>query len=230
MEPEEIRKMSEIEDEHWWFRGKRNLVRSHLKNGGIILDIGCGTGANIKSFSIGRTAIGSDFSADALGFCKNSVNVPLVRCSAESLPFKDDVIDTITILDVLEHLDGDVKAMKEIRRVLKVSGNAIITVPAHMFLWHRHDVLLHHRRRYSMKELKTKLLASGFEIKKMSYWNFVLFPMAAIYKFLNKDTDTDKTNGLLNALLYFLLTIDNILIKYIRLPFGISIFCVVEKK
>jgi ubiquinone/menaquinone biosynthesis C-methylase UbiE len=229
MEPEEIRKMSEIEGSNWWFCGKRYLVRSHMKKGKVILDVGCGTGANLKSFSGAGIVVGTDLSMEALKFCRSRVINPLVKCSADRLPFKSGSIDTVTALDVLEHLDKDKKSMDEINRVLKLKGTLIATVPAHMFLWHRHDILLHHKRRYSINEFKTKLLSSGFDIKKVSYWNFTLFPLAAMYKFLNNDSDTNRMNPVINTILYFLLTIDNILIKMFRLPFGVSIFCVARK-
>ncbi len=231
MEVTEIEKMSDIEDNHWWFCGKRDLVKKHIGNkSGLLLDIGCGTGANLKAFSQSANSVGVEFSKDALKLCRNRVDNHLVRCSAEKLPFKNSIFNSITILDVLEHLDKDVDSMKEIRRVLKISGKAIISVPAHMFLWDEHDVLLHHKRRYSMKELECKLKKTGFYIKKISYWNFLLFPLVAVYKFLNNGTDTKKTNMYLNALLYSVLSIDNFLIKRMYLPIGVSIFCVAEKQ
>ena len=147
METAEIEKMSEIEENHWWFCGKRNLVKSHIKNPSGFLDIGCGTGTNIKEFSksVSGISIGAEFSGEAIKICKSRINNPLVRCSAESLPFKNCSFETITILDVLEHLEKDEKSMEDLLRVLKPKGRLIITVPAHMFLWDDHDVLLHHK-------------------------------------------------------------------------------------
>jgi len=232
METTEIEKMSEIEDTHWWFCGKRNLVKSCIKNSGAFLDIGCGTGANIREFikhSNSSISVGVEFSEDAIRICKERVKIPLVRCSAEHLPFKNSSFDTITILDVLEHLDNDMESMKNIMRILKPKGKLIISVPAHMFLWDDHDILLHHKRRYAMKELESKLKGVGFKITKISYWNFLLFPMAFIYKILNKGTDTDKMNKLMNKILYIAISLDNFLIKKFYLPFGVSIFCIAEK-
>ena len=147
----------------------------------------------------------------------------------EYLPFKDNTFGLVVALDILEHINDDVKTIKQIHSLLKSNAKFIINVPAHMFLFNGHDILLHHKRRYVQSELKSKVINCGFNINKLTYWNFLLFPLTIFFKIISNNSNINETNGWVNKVLYKILCIDNFLIKNISLPFGVSLFCVAQK-
>ncbi|MBL8148291.1 MAG: methyltransferase domain-containing protein, partial [Blastocatellia bacterium] len=143
----------------------------------------------------------------------------------------------ITALDVLEHVDDDLAAMSELYRVCKPGGMLLVTVPAYGFLWSEHDEALHHRRRYAAHELRNKLLLSGFEIERCSYFiTLLFFPILfiRIVQGIFKHSTHPKTSHIhlpeiFNQMLITLLAFEQWLYNYINLPFGVSIVCVARK-
>jgi len=134
-------------------------------------------------------------------------------------------------LDVIEHIDNDLIALRELKRVTKPDGLILITVPAYQFLWSAHDLAHHHKRRYSSKILKNKLKEAGFEILKLSYFNTILSPIIISLRLIkklihSKKPDIGTVNPLLNYLLKLLFYIEAPIIKYFNLPFGISLVAV----
>ena len=119
-----------------------------------ILDVGCGTGANLEMLSEFGEAEGVDVSAEALDFCRARGLENVKQGEAEHLPYEDESFDLVTGLDVVEHLDDDLAGLKEMRRVLRPDGRALLFVPAFMFLWGVQDDISNHRRRYTIAELK----------------------------------------------------------------------------
>src|SRR6267378_6823015 len=180
--------MRRVEETHWWFAGRRRIIKSFLErlcrdvkveSAGnsrnyaplSILDVGCGTGANLEMLSEFGEAEGVDISGEALTFCRERGLENVKQGEAEALPFEDSSFDLVTGLDVVEHLDDDLAGLKEMRRVLRPGGRALVFVPAFMFLWGVQDDISHHRRRYSMKELKRVVREAGFEIERATYVN-----------------------------------------------------------
>lgn len=230
--------MAEFEETYWWWVGKRNIVKSILNRLNLdhsnILDGGCGTGFNLKYLKDYGDITGLDISRDALNFCKKRENKKLVQADAENLPFKDGVFDILTSLDCLEHLD-DNRCIKEYFRVLKPDGYLIVTVPAFMFLWSKHDEALHHKRRYNKDQLKNLLESNGFKVIKLSYWNFFLFfPIAAI-RLVKKwvangddevETDVQELPNIVNSFLISVLKFESSIISLTNLPIGVSLICV----
>src|SRR5436190_14856243 len=159
--------MRRVEETHWWFAGRRRIIKSFLGrlcceitsgNGGRnsvnILDVGCGTGANLEMLSEFGEAEGVDISGEALTFCRERGLENVKQGEAEALPFEDSSFDLVTGLDVVEHLDDDHEGLKEMRRVLRPGGHVLVFVPAFMFLWGVQDDISHHRRRYTLDQLK----------------------------------------------------------------------------
>src|SRR6185312_12638057 len=162
--------MRRVEESHWWFVGRRQIIRSFLERlvrarlaGSAtasapaelnILDVGCGTGANLEMLSEFGVAEGVDVSQEALSFCQARGLEKVKLGAAEALPYDDNLFDLTTGLDVVEHLDDDLAGLKEMRRVLHPGGRALLFVPAFMFLWGVQDDISNHRRRYTLKELK----------------------------------------------------------------------------
>ena len=171
------------ERDHWWFRARRAIFsdflaeRVALPENPRVLDLGPGSGVNLEVLEpLGRlTNLDlSRFSLERLG--ELGACGALVQGNAERLPFRDASCDLVCALDVLEHLDDDRAALAEIHRILAPHGALFFSVPAHPWMWGRQDVLAEHRRRYRRRELAARLLAAGFDLQKLSYFNTLLFP------------------------------------------------------
>ena len=180
--------MYEAEDTYWWFIGRRHLVRrlilrlSGPADDRRILDAGCGTGGTLDAVADLGEAWGVDISPDALDFCRERGHTNLKLCPAEALDFPDASFDFVLSCDVLEHLEDDGQALREIRRVLRPGGYGIITVPAHKWLWSAHDIALEHVRRYSAGELHGKLKAAAMQIVRFSYAVSLMFPALIAFR------------------------------------------------
>lgn len=200
--------MHALETEYWWFAGRRAIIGILLESlqrqrGGAdnqsqtaslqILDIGCGTGANLPLL---RSCAGNrgwvtamDFSPLALQFARGQLpsdglatNLSLLQGDALHLPFCSDSFDAVTMLDVLEHLGDDALALREVRRVLRPGGALVMSVPAYQKLWSAHDEALHHFRRYEYHGLHRLLRKSGFSVDKLSFAMSMMPPIAWLWR------------------------------------------------
>ncbi|HZS48514.1 MAG TPA: methyltransferase domain-containing protein [Blastocatellia bacterium] len=243
MNQAEYETMYRLETHYWWFVARRQLVTSLVNQqiadtkGARILDVGCGTGATRDALTIYGEVFGADMSEEALSFSRSRGGGPLTRSRIERLSFIDGCFDLITALDVLEHADDDLASMDELYRALRPGGLLIVTVPAYGFLWSEHDEALHHRRRYAAYELRNKLTRVGFEIERLSFFiTFLFFPILAMRFVQNifKKSVEPKTSHIilpdwLNNALIGLLAIERWLLRYINLPFGVTIVCLARK-
>ncbi len=196
-----------LEKNWWWFEGRRELILQMIKDISYnnVLEIGCGSGELSKHL---KNYIGIDISAKTSKYIIGDAHI---------LPIKDNSVDLILLLDLLEHTNDDL-VMDEVYRVLKPNGNVIITIPAFMFLWSQHDVDNHHLKRYRRGELPL----NKFKTLKCSYWNSILFPIMALAK--KKKSQLTTLPKSINYILKTVLRIENYLIsKNIRLPFGVTL-------
>ena len=176
----------EIEGRHWWFLGRRRLFlrliedRFGARRPIDMLDFGCGTGAFLEHLERFGAVSAVDSDASAVAFChtRGRTEVQLVPADAP-LPFPDASFDLATTLDVVEHIDDDVAALAELRRVLRPDGVLLVAVPAFMFLWGKQDEVSHHKRRYTARTLRAALHHAGFAVERTSYFNTLLFPPIA---------------------------------------------------
>ena len=161
-----------------------------------------------------------------------------VACGfAEKLPVGDSKLDVAVALDVLEHLDDDRRALTEILRVLRPEGVLLATVPAYPFLWSSHDEALDHRRRYRRAELRERLAAAGFEITLCSHVVASILPVVFAVRlserwWRRRGTATSGYMTLprpLNVLLARLVSLGGDLVRFVVLPFGLSIVAVARK-
>jgi len=203
-----------------------------------ILDAGCGTGVNLQMLAKHGDAIGVDVSPEALKFStKRSVGT-LLNGRIERLGFHAESFGLITALDVLEHVEDDRAAIRELHRITKPGGRLVITVPAYQSLWSEHDEALHHYRRYTRRQLREKLTDAGFEIEKMSYFMTLFFLPIFVFRLgqrlLKKRQGQAQVSYIilpkwLNQLLVKILDIERWLLRWITLPFGVSLLCVARK-
>lgn len=227
-----------VERDHWWFRGRRRILAHlveelRLPPRARVLDVGCGTGANGPVLSAdGRLAIGVDASPVPLGVASRG-HAARLRADALRLPFADASFDLVVALDVLEHLDDDFAAARELRRVLRPGAAAIVFVPALRILWGLQDVVSHHKRRYTRRRLDAVLRHAGLTPSRTTYFNTLLFPpiLAARLAMRLRPPKIASENQLggpaTNRLLDAIFAAESpILAKGIDLPIGVSLACV----
>jgi SAM-dependent methyltransferase len=246
METAEYERMFRAESEHFWFAGTRAVIADALaralgaREGARVLrvlDVGCGTGYTLTRLPAAVSAVGLDASAEALRWAaRRGTGARLVRAAAESLPVAQATFDAVLALDVLEHLDDDGAGAREIARVLRPGGVALVTAPAFGWLWSAHDEALHHRRRYRLAELGAVLRGAGLAVERASYYNFWLFPLAAAARLLSRlrrgaapSTDLSIPPLGLNRAFTFLLASERHLLRRVRLPYGMSCIAVARK-
>ncbi|HEV2912842.1 MAG TPA: class I SAM-dependent methyltransferase [Pyrinomonadaceae bacterium] len=235
--------MYEVEGAHWWFAGRRRIIASFVE--GIcrdmgrerprILDVGCGTGANLELLARYGEAEGVDVSTDALSFCRERGLENVRQGAAELLPYEDGSFDLVTALDVVEHLDDDVAGLSEMRRVLRPGGRALLFVPAFMFLWGVQDDVSHHRRRYTLTALRRAVEAAGFEVERATYANISFFGPILLGRLLMRATGVRPASenninvSALNGLLGRVFGAESTLLRHLNFPFGVSAICVARK-
>ena len=232
---------SSIEKYFWWFTVRRfffsreiiKLIDKKKK----ILDIGSSSGTNLRMLEeIGyHNYTGLDPNDVAINQCKKKGFTKIIKGNACNLPFKSNSIDLVIASDVLEHIENDKLALSEIYRVMKKNSYAIITVPAFNFLWSLHDENSMHKRRYVKKSLKNLINHKSFVIKKIYYFNFLLFiPIyfaRIIFKLLklNIKNENKVNSKYLNVLLKIIFKFDVLIAEKINPPFGVSIFALIKK-
>ena len=230
--------MHRVEREHWWFRAKRDIVRDAIGDGrGVAVDVGCGTGAVLADLTdLGfHPLLGTDLDAHALALVASDapVGLGLARAVAEALPLRTGSVDVLCSLDVVEHLDDDVLALKEYRRVLRPGARLVVTVPAYRWAWSSHDVDLGHRRRYTRPQLEAVAVAAGFEVVRSRYFHSWLVPIALLLRktplralVADKPAESVSMGGpLQNAIGHRLAALD----RAVELPFGLSILLVARR-
>ena len=236
--------MDRVENRHWWFVGRRAILESFLKNivqklrspvSTIrILDIGCGTGANLEMLSQFGEAEGVDVSDDALEFCR-SKGLKVQAGLAEKLPFADGTFDLTTALDVVEHLDDDVSGLKEMFRVTKRGGYSLVFVPAFMWLWGVQDDISHHRIRYTKSQITQRLKKAGYEIERATYANWTFFAPILAGRTLMRmtgikpESENNVNVSALNGIFGKLFASERLWLKNFDFPFGVSIVIVARK-
>jgi SAM-dependent methyltransferase len=241
MEVDYEKKYHEVESENWWFVSRRKYLLDLLKDASKdskIIDIGCSSGIFLKDLEqIGfktENLFGVDISEKAINNCrKNGIKNAFVM-DAQNINILEK-FDIIIASDCLEHLEDDIKALENWKKLLKLGGKMYVFVPAFQSLWSVHDEVNRHFRRYTNNDLKTKLQNVNLTILKSSYWNFSLFIPVYIYRkisvFLPKSEKEEGQivgNNLINKLLLYLVLFENILLRFVNFPFGVSTFCVVE--
>jgi len=235
------------EESHWWFVGRRRIVFSMLGkylpavDGQLrLLDVGSGTGANLKRLEKYGDATGVDISEEAVKFCQLRRCKHVLHIGAGNLPFGDNKFDAVTVLDVIEHIDDDCMALCEYYRVTKDKGIVLITVPAHRFLWGSQDVASGHKRRYVAAGLKDKVQRAGFSIEKMTYFETFFFPFVFLSQIKEKliKNITGKSKSVIwvrghtcfeNKLLGFIFSLEARFLERFDFRYGVLLLCVAIK-
>lgn len=242
MHPDEYRVMFEVEDRYWWYRGVRTLIRAWLDRyaprDAMILDGGCGTGANLELLQRYGAAIGVDISDQAIAFCRARGIQRAFNASLNELPFPSNLFDLAISFEVICNIADDQSAFAEIARVLKPGGRLIVQVPAYQWLWGTHDVAVGHQRRYSARELRGKLTRAGMAVERLTHANTLMFPAIAADRLARRafsegkpiHSDLAPLPRGINAILSLLYVAEMRLVARVNLPCGVSVLALARKR
>jgi SAM-dependent methyltransferase len=151
-----------------------------------ILDAGCGSGRTMQELAGYGTVSGIELSRTAAEVARARDVGQVVLGRLEQLPWPERTFDLITCLDVIEHTPDDRVTLAELRRVCRVDGHLLVTVPAYPRLWSVHDEVNHHYRRYSRASLRAAALQAGWTVERMSSFNSMLLVPAALVRLVRR--------------------------------------------
>jgi 2-polyprenyl-3-methyl-5-hydroxy-6-metoxy-1,4-benzoquinol methylase len=230
--------MAELDQRHWWYRARRQVIAALIRRlvcpraQAQILEIGCGTGHNFAM-------LGQFGHVDALELDEEARSVAEQRLgrSVMSAPLPeiagvaDRHYDLVGAFDVIEHIDDDHAALQSIADKIKPGGKLVMTVPAHQWMWSAHDVVNHHKRRYSKASLGKLVEGSPLRLERIGYFNSLLFPVAVAERLASKARGKDEADltlppAPLNAALERAFAAERHLIGRVPLPPGLSLFAV----
>ena len=238
MERVVYQQMAELDDRHWWYRARREIIadlirrEAQLPRNPQILEIGCGTGHNLAMLSGFGHVDGLELDDEARALSEKRLGREIMRAPLPELAEVPDAhYDLIGAFDVFEHIEDDRASLASIAAKLKRGGKFIMTVPAHQWMWTAHDVANHHKRRYSKSGLKALINGSPMRLEKVGYFNSLLFPVAvaerAASKLRGKDSgDVTLPPAPLNAALEKVFAAERYLVGRFPLPPGLSLFAV----
>jgi ubiquinone/menaquinone biosynthesis C-methylase UbiE len=230
-----------VEDRHWWYRGRRRIVSDAIEAldrpaGARILDAGCGSGRNMVELARFGEVVGVDPAEYSVARARERGVGSVVQAGLEQLPMGDDEFDVVACLDVIEHLDDDVGALRELSRVTKPGGHLLVTVPAYPSLWSHHDEVNRHRRRYTRRTLREAMLTGGWQPQRLTGFNTALLPAVAAYRAVERfrktppdheASDLEATPGWANGILERVLLGEAALLRRgAGLPAGLSLMVV----
>ncbi|GAB6182253.1 class I SAM-dependent methyltransferase [Desulfotomaculum defluvii] len=231
-------KMVTMEQNHWWYKGRREIIGKlllpFLTRQSNILDAGCGAGGTMEYMSKYGSVVGVDISQEMVEHCRN-IGLAAYCESIDNLPFENQSFDLVLCLDVLEHLPNEQSALKELIRVVRPGGILTFSVPAFSWLWGKHDDLNNHYRRYNRGELIKLIEMFDLTIERITYFNLFLLPPIWFIRKMSKQsfqkrTDFEFGTGIINQILLSVLRIEKSLLKVVNIPIGVSQIVVVRKK
>jgi ubiquinone/menaquinone biosynthesis C-methylase UbiE len=240
----------ELEQRHWWMRGRRTVylgLLEHALRGQRVkraLDLGAGMGAFLPGLSrIAEHVVYSDVSSESVATCRERGYTRGVLASGYSLPFADASFGLVCMFDAIEHIEDDQRAMREVARILEPGGRIFVSVPAYQFLYANNDRIAQHYRRYTRGKLRAVFEQAGLVVERNTHANVLLFPaiLPAVLgiklaeKVFVKDPDPKHTNlsyampDLLNEGLYRAFAAELPISKCFDWPLGHSIAALARK-
>ncbi|HTC60761.1 MAG TPA: methyltransferase domain-containing protein [Solirubrobacteraceae bacterium] len=179
------------EDRHWWYQGRRTVLERAIERLGLpahaqILDAGCGSGRNMVELARLGTVTGVELSGTSVQLARERDAGEVIEGSVMDMPFDDANFDLTVSLDVIEHLEDDIGALRELRRVTRPGGALLVTVPAYQWLWSGHDEINHHHRRYNRRTLLSAARSGGWELESFTNFSSLTLPVAILLRALER--------------------------------------------
>ena len=214
MQSDAIRSLGEIEDRHWWFAERRSIIRSEiqgLRTDGWAMDVGAAAGGNTRVLAeAGWDCMALEFSETGADLARGR-GLTVVRGDATRLPLAADSLGLVVAYDVLEHIEDDQAAAREIFRCLRPGGTLLVAVPADMRLWSAHDEAVDHVRRYERAELLTLIEDAGFSDISVRSWNVLLRPVVALRRRrANQGSELEEPGRLTNTALKGIIALERV--------------------
>ncbi len=235
-------RMAAHDSTHWWYRARRDILSDYLTRyadlpkGARILEIGCGTGHNLPMLATFGNVDAIEIDPAARDIASERLGKPVGDAPLPDLPgVTRGTYDLVAVLDVVEHIEDDVAALKGMASLLKPGGKILIAVPAHQWMWSAHDVVNHHHRRYSKKALVQAIGAAGLRHRKLTYYNSLLFPLAAAARVVGRLTGRDDSDDSppakpLNTLFETIFRLERHAVGRVPLTLGLSIVTLAEPR
>jgi len=242
MERVVYRQMAELDQRHWWYRARREVLAALIRRtvrpapGSQILEIGCGTGHNLAMLGEFGHVDALELDEESRAFAEQRLGRSIMRAP---LPELADVpnhhYDLIGAFDVIEHIEDDRAALASIAAKLKRGGMFVMTVPAHQWMWSAHDVVNHHKRRYAKRSLWALIESSPLQLVTVGYFNTLLFPAAVADRLSSKLRGKDNADltlppAPLNTALERTFALERHLVGRLPLPIGLSLFAVASAR
>jgi SAM-dependent methyltransferase len=234
--------LASAETSHWWFRSRNQIIiwmlRSKAKGLKNFLEVGCGTGYVISGIERAFPALrleASEYFEDGLVFARQRVPSCTFRQLDATAMAERDTYDCIGSFDVIEHIEADELVLSNFHQALRSGGLLALTVPQHPWLWSAADDYAHHVRRYTVNELRRKVMHAGFRIEYTTSFVSLLLPLMALQRLSSRNQsynpdDEFKISSLLNASLYLVMQLELILLRLgLRFPAGGSLLLLARK-
>ena len=242
MERAVYRHMADLDQRHWWYLGRRQVLATLIERlarppaDGRILEVGCGTGHNLAMLRKFADVDAVELDEGVRAIAESRLGREVISDRLPELKgVPDRTYDLIGAFDVIEHINDDRAALEAIAQKLRSGGKLVLTVPAHPWMWSAHDVINHHKRRYSKRSLRELIDGSPLKLDSIGYLNSLLFPLALAERLVSKLSGKEDTQlGIppepINALLTSIFAAERHVIGRLPLPPGLSFYAVASSQ
>ncbi|MCB9897274.1 MAG: class I SAM-dependent methyltransferase [Planctomycetes bacterium] len=253
MDREAFRQFADLEQRHWWFRGRRGCYVPLLEHvlardlgraprDLLVVDVGCGVGGFLAPLQRFGRVLGLELDEPSIAYCRERGHRETLVARSDALPLPPSSVDLLTLWDVLEHTPDDRVVLRELLATLRPGGHLALSLPAYPWLYANNDRVAHHFRRYTRGEIVGKLREAGFAVRKATYVNVALAPLIVPTVLAIKTVEDvfrieagGRTNlsvsppAPLNAALAAIFSGEQRLLRHVSSPFGHSLFCVARR-
>jgi len=231
-------RMAELDQVHWWYRARREILADLIARriapprDARILEVGCGTGHNLEMLRRFGRVEGIEVDPAARALATLRLGQPIMDTPLPMLTgVPDRAYDMVAILDVIEHIDDDVAGMRALAGKMKPGAKMLITVPAFPWMWSAHDVVNHHKRRYTRRTLRALVDDAGLKLEMMSWFNSLLFPLAATARLAGRVTGKEDSDDALppapvNKMLEWMFGLERYALGRLPFPPGVSLVAI----
>ena len=233
-------RMAELDERHWWYRARRDILGDLIRReislpaGARILEVGCGTGHNLPMLGAFGHVDAIEIDEAARDIASHRLGHPVMNAPLPELEgVRAGTYDLIAMLDVLEHVEADREALVSLAAKLRPGGRILITVPAHPWMWSAHDVVNHHHRRYTRRTLRAVVAEAELKLEMMSWFNSLLFPLAAAARVAGRitgkeDSDDKLPPAPINSLFEKVFALERYALGRVPFPPGVSLAAIVS--